>query len=102
MFEVFHFPSHCPFLRFFFPLFSCVCTGLRTEKFFVQDQNFHRAMWNKSNPRLSPCLIPHGKYVITSRWSLMTSKENTAKGPKGFSVHLRSFLGADVTARSRF
>ena len=41
-----------------------------------KDQNFDRQTWMKTSPRLLPCLLPHGKYVVTQRWSLLTGKDS--------------------------
>ena len=29
----------------------------------------------KSNPNLSPCLLPSGKYMVTQRWTLLTAQD---------------------------
>ena len=42
---------------------------------FCEDQNFERATINRSNPQHCPCLLPNGKYVVTSQWRILSSKD---------------------------
>lgn len=41
----------------------------------TQDQNFHRGMFLRSNPRLVNCLIPKGRYVLTKQWRVLSAKD---------------------------
>ena len=43
----------------------------------AKDQNFERSTFVASDPSLTPCLIPHGKYVVTgtNRWSLLGGQD---------------------------
>ena len=40
-----------------------------------QDQSFGRQTWHRRDPRILPCLLPSGKYIVTKRWSLLTAKD---------------------------
>ncbi|CAK9027608.1 Uncharacterized protein SCF082_LOCUS17998 [Durusdinium trenchii] len=39
------------------------------------DQNYERNTFCSSNPWLCPCLIPNGKYIISSQWRLLSGQE---------------------------
>lgn len=47
--------------------------------FHTEDQNFARSTYLRSNPRISPCIIPHGKYIVTGRWSLLGGQDGNTK-----------------------
>ena len=40
-----------------------------------QDQNFGRATWMRSSPKLCACLLPKSKYVVTARWTLLAAQD---------------------------
>ncbi|CAJ1360187.1 unnamed protein product [Effrenium voratum] len=49
------------------------------EALVIQDQNFERATFVRSNPRLVPCLLPNGKYIVTKAWRLLNGKDRGCK-----------------------
>ena len=59
------------------PLAELESKGLNPwENIFVVqvDQNFKRCNYLRSNPSLCPCLLPNGKYILTSRWRFVSGK----------------------------
>ncbi|CAK9041970.1 unnamed protein product [Durusdinium trenchii] len=46
-----------------------------TEVIVQVDQNYERNTYHRSNPLVSPCIIPHGKYAVTGQWRLLSGQE---------------------------
>ena len=43
-----------------------------------KDQSFNRQTYHRTNPKLACCLLPAGKFVVTSRWTFLGAKDCAA------------------------
>lgn len=92
-------------VRYFSSLKNRIAFGMlsvRSPSLRAEDQNFDRQTWLRKTPGLLPCLLPHGKYMRTVRWSLLGAKDSCRDDPQStlqtstYHLPFYSFLALHV------
>lgn len=65
----------------------------------AQDQSFNRQTFCRSNPGLVCCLLPHAKYVVTKRWTMLGAKDTLLTEQSTFTTIELNLLSVEYKAK---